>query len=141
MLHATISSVPRMARWKPFSDHHAKIPFRNTPYVINIKLVSGNDVFNNILQFQVLPAWDGNCSKWKSEKNFSLTGWMEKPTLDAVLELLACCCTRPCKLPNCVCLANGLKCTDIYTLKECQNQVEDDEEIVLYNSDDDTDDS
>ena len=26
---------------------------------------------------QVLPAWDGNCSKWKSEENFSLTGWME----------------------------------------------------------------
>ena len=54
-----------------------KIHFRNTPYMLTIKRVSGNDVFNNILQFQVLPAWDGNCSKWKSEKNFSLTGWME----------------------------------------------------------------
>ena len=68
--------------------------------------------------------------------------WMdEKPAPDAVLELLACRCTRSCKLPSCVCLANGLKCTDICTLKECQNQVEDDEEIDLYNSDDDTDNS
>ena len=68
--------------------------------------------------------------------------WMdEKPARDAVLELLACRCTRSCKLPSCVCLANGLKCTDICTLKECQNQVEDDEEIDLYNSDDDTDNS
>ena len=68
--------------------------------------------------------------------------WMDgKPTPDAVLELLACRCIRSCKLPSCVCLANGLKCTDICTLKECQNQVEDDEEIDLYNSDDGTDDS
>ena len=64
-----------------------------------------------------------------------------KPAPDAVLELLACRCTRSCKLPSCVCLANGLKCTDICTLKQCQNQVEGDEEIDLYNSDDDTDDS
>ena len=64
-----------------------------------------------------------------------------KPAPDAVLELLACRCTRSCKLASCVCLANGLKCTDICTLKECQNQVEDDEEIDLYNSDDGTDDS
>ena len=68
--------------------------------------------------------------------------WMDgKPAPDAVLELLACRCTRSCKLPSCVCLANGLKCTDICTLKECQNQVEGDEEIDLYNSNDDTDDS
>ena len=67
--------------------------------------------------------------------------WMDgKPAPDAVLELLACRCTRSCKLPSCVCLATGLKCTDICTLKECQNQVGD-EEIDLYNSEDDTDDS
>ena len=68
--------------------------------------------------------------------------WMDgKPAPDAVLELLACRCTRSCKLPSCVCLANGLKCRDICncTLKECQSQFEDDEEIDLYNSDDGTD--
>ena len=54
--------------------------------------------------------------------------WMDgKPAPDAVLELLACHCTRSCKLPKCVCLANGLKCTDICTLKECDNQVQEDE--------------
>ena len=68
--------------------------------------------------------------------------WMDgKPAPDAVLKLLACRCTRSCKLPSCVCLANGLKCADICTLKECQNQVEGDEEMDLYNSDDGTDDS
>ena len=63
--------------------------------------------------------------------------WMDgKPAPDAGLELLACPCTRSCKLSGCVCLANGLKCIDICTLKECQNQVERDEETDLYNSDD-----
>ncbi|KAK2561769.1 hypothetical protein P5673_015154 [Acropora cervicornis] len=67
--------------------------------------------------------------------------WMDgKSAPDAILELLVCRCTRSSKLPNCVSLANGLKCTDIYTLKECQNQVED-KEIDLYTSDDATDDS
>ena len=68
--------------------------------------------------------------------------WMdEKPAPGAVLELLACGCTRSWKLSSCVCLANGLKCTDICTLKECENQVKNDEEIDLYCSDDGTDDS
>lgn len=61
--------------------------------------------------------------------------WIDgKPTPDAVLELLACCSTRSCKLSSSVCFVNGLKCTDICALKECQNQVKDDEEIDLYNS-------
>ena len=56
--------------------------------------------------------------------------WMDgKPASDAVLERLACRCTRSRKVSSCICLANGLKCTDICTLKECQNQVDDDEEI------------
>ena len=38
-------------------------------------------------------------------------------------------------------MANGLKCTDICTLKKCQNQVNNDEEIDLYYSDDGTDDT
>lgn len=40
--------------------------------------------------------------------------WMEgRPAPEAVLELLACRYARSCKLPNCVCLTNGLKCTDM----------------------------
>lgn len=68
--------------------------------------------------------------------------WMDgKPAPDAVLELLACHCTRSRKLPSCVCLAGGLKCTDICTLKECQYQAEGEEAIDLYNSDSDTENS
>ncbi|KAK3741562.1 hypothetical protein QZH41_002944 [Actinostola sp. cb2023] len=63
--------------------------------------------------------------------------WMDgKPAPDAVLELLACRCTRSCKLPTCVCLVNVLKCTDVCILKECDNQLQDDDEVDTYNSDD-----
>ena len=59
--------------------------------------------------------------------------WMDsKPAPDAVLELLPYRCSRSCKLPNCVCLVNGLKCTDMCNLKECNNQVQVDEEVDSY---------
>ena len=49
----------------------------------------------------------------------------------AVLELLSCKCARVCKLPDCTCLANGLKCTDMCKLKTCANQKLDEEESAL----------
>ena len=39
----------------------------------------------------------------------------------AVLKLLSCKCARACKLPNCTCLANELKCTDTCKLNTCKN--------------------
>jgi len=45
----------------------------------------------------------------------------------AVLELLSCKWARACKLFNCTCLANGLKCTDMCKLKTCENQKLDEE--------------
>ena len=51
--------------------------------------------------------------------------WMEKkPAPEAVLELLACKCKRSCNSQSCPCVANGLKCTDICALSNCENQVE-----------------
>ena len=82
---------------------------------------------------------------WKlqqdEEREELVFDWMDsKPAPDASLELLACRCSRSCKLPNCVCLLNGLKCTDMCTLKECNNQVQVDEEVDSYCSEvDDTD--
>ena len=35
------------------------------------------------------------------------------PAPDAVLQLLSCKCARSCKLPECTCLVNGFKCTDM----------------------------
>ena len=45
-----------------------------------------------------------------------------QPAPHAVLNLFACNCTRKCSLPKCVCLSNGLKCTDMCRLQDCENQ-------------------
>ena len=49
--------------------------------------------------------------------------WMDvQPAPDAVLELLACSCPKECTKEGCVCLINGLRCTDMCKLKNCANQ-------------------
>ena len=49
--------------------------------------------------------------------------WIEgQPAPRAVLEILACTCPKICKLPKCVCMASGLKCTDMCKLSTCDNQ-------------------
>ena len=51
---------------------------------------------------------------------------------------MQCCncfpkCVRSCKLPDCTCLANGLKCTDMCKLQTCNNQpAEDDEDEEFF---------
>ena len=65
---------------------------------------------------------------------------MVNQLLRAVLELLACKCTQSCKLSNCVCLSNGLKCTDICTLKDCDNQAVEDVDISDDGDDEEDDD-
>ena len=42
---------------------------------------------------------------------------------DAVLQLLSCKCR--CKLPECQCMSNGLKCTNMCKLQTCANQPQD----------------
>ena len=62
---------------------------------------------------------------------------------DAVLNLLSYrpTCKRICKLPQCQCLENRIKCTDACTLQDRRNMYNnDDEEARSYSSDDDTDD-
>ena len=46
-------------------------------------------------------------------------------------------CTRSCRLPNCSCLANGLKCTDMCRLSECDNRREEQAVTVDVDADDD----
>lgn len=49
--------------------------------------------------------------------------WMRGPPApDAVLQFLSCKCVRSCKLPECPCLNNGLKCTNLCKLQTCANQ-------------------
>lgn len=48
----------------------------------------------------------------------------KEPAPEAELELLACNCKRSCNsAQSCSCVANGLKCTDICALLNCENQV------------------
>ena len=67
--------------------------------------------------------------------------WMEgRPAPEAVLDLLACRCTRSCKLLNCICLLNGLKCTDMCTLKDCNNESVEEVEVNIADYSDEEDD-
>jgi len=64
---------------------------------------------------------------WKIEKNESeeclVLHWMNgQPAPLAILDLLACSCSKKCVVPNCECLANGLKCTNVCRLSDCENQ-------------------
>ena len=61
--------------------------------------------------------------KQENETEQLAVHWMEgKPAPEAVLDLLACNCKRKCERPSCICLENGLKCTDMCRLQDCENQ-------------------
>ena len=76
-------------------------------------------------------------SGWREGGDHFAIDWMSgDPAPTAVLELLSCSCTRSCQLPTCSCLANGLKCTDVCKLLDCDNRCEDStEELVSDNRD------
>jgi hypothetical protein len=64
---------------------------------------------------------------WKlggqNEENELEIDWMDgQPAPKAVLDLLACNCSTSCKLNNCSCKKNGLKCTKMCKKKNCKNQ-------------------
>jgi len=68
--------------------------------------------------------------RWTAGNNHWISG-LPAPMAVGLLELLFCKCVRACKLPDCTCLANGLKCTDLCKLKRCENQKLDEEEHAL----------
>ena len=77
---------------------------------------------------------------WTQDENKLGIDWMTGPPAPAaVLELLSCSCTRSCKLPNFNCLSNGLKCTDMCRLHECDNRQEEAVVVDVDAEDDDTD--
>ena len=58
--------------------------------------------------------------------------WMEgQPVPDALLDLLSYKCSKKCALPRCVCLANGIKCTDMCKLQDCENLISSSDDIEL----------
>ena len=49
--------------------------------------------------------------------------WMDvKAAPEAILELLVFNCTKKCVAPKCVCVTNGLRCTDMCRLAESGSQ-------------------
>ncbi|KAL8604161.1 hypothetical protein ACOMHN_047373 [Nucella lapillus] len=86
---------------------------------------------------------DPTQSGWKVENQNGtevlVVDWMDvRPAPEAVIELLACKCTRACTALECTCIQHGLKCSDMCKLKECDNQpVDDDLEDVSELADDD----
>ena len=79
------------------------------------------------------PSPVGKGWKWDDQDGTTLAvDWMSgQPAPQALLDLLTCNCSRSCKLPSCVCIVSGLKCTDMCKLAACDNQpfsVESDEE-------------
>ena len=60
-----------------------------------------------------------------------VNGVSGEPAPMAVLELLSCQCKRRCQLPSCTYLSNGLKCTDLCQLRDCDNWHEDPMEAIV----------
>ena len=62
---------------------------------------------------------DPTMNGWMTGNDGKLAiNWMRTPPApDIVLALIACKCVRVCKLPDCTCLNNGLKCTDLCKLQ------------------------
>ena len=60
-----------------------------------------------------------------------------KAAPEAILELIACNCTKKCVAPKCVCVTNGLSFTDMYRLAECENQLQGSVQEIKSADDDD----
>ncbi|CAB4012350.1 Hypothetical predicted protein [Paramuricea clavata] len=71
--------------------------------------------------------------------------WMsQKPAPDSLLEFLACGCKKSkCQNNMCICVANGLNCTDLCNCNTCANGLPDEDDLTrndVFDMDDDTDD-
>ena len=81
---------------------------------------------------------------WKIEIEGSDTHlvvhWMiGQPVPQDILDLLACNCAKKCELPRCICMTNGLKCTEVCRLQDCDSQsdnTDDDEDVINELQDD-----
>ena len=80
---------------------------------------------------------------WCQDGDKLAIDWMsDEPAPTAIFELMSCSCSKSCKLPKCSCLSNGLKCTDMRKLSDCENRREDTiEDDVTDDIDQDMDDN
>ncbi|KAG0724746.1 hypothetical protein GWK47_039977 [Chionoecetes opilio] len=81
----------------------------------------------------------GDQEELRSRK--SQIDWMDLATApETIMELLACNCSKTCRLPKCTCVINGLKCSELCKLSPCENQPDDEEEETPTVDEDDIDD-
>ena len=72
-----------------------------------------------------VPSHIGRGQRWDTHDGHMqlAVDWMQgQPAPQAVLDLLACSCPKGSKLLKCVCMANGLKCTEMCKLSTCDNR-------------------
>ena len=76
---------------------------------------------------------------WKVDKDGQLSiQWITGlPAPEKVLNLLSCRCRKSCNGTACTCRSNGLKCTKMCLLQECDNQPDDSERYISEEDDDD----
>ena len=78
---------------------------------------------------------------WSIENDKLTICWMTgAPAPDVIIEFLSCKYTSVCKLPNCQCLANGLKCTTTCRLQDCNNWLEENTALQVSDSEECSDD-
>ena len=67
---------------------------------------------------------------WLLRNGMLETNWMsQKPAPDTLLEFLSCGCKKSgCQNNMCICIANGLKCTDICSCTDCTNCLPDEDD-------------
>ena len=73
-----------------------------------------------------------------SDSNLVIKWMTGLPAPETVLNLLSCDCRKSCSAPKCACIVNGLKCTQMCRLQDCQNAPDDlGDHIDAHASDDD----
>ena len=89
--------------------HHARTASSCIPCALSTRLASEDAVSNNILKPEAQSSVAGSEMTMASS---SLNVWAS-PAPETVLQLLLCKRSRRCKLPECQCMSNGLKCTKL----------------------------
>ena len=65
---------------------------------------------------------------WEMEDGAIAINWNTvKLAPEEVLELMFCTCSRRCVQESCLCIQNGLFCTDACLKKECENYLDEDD--------------
>ena len=100
------------------SFHHARTASSCIQCALTTRLASEDAVSNNIRKSEAQSSVAGSEMTMTSSP---LNGW-GSPAPEAVLQLLLCKRSRRCKLPECQCMSNGLKCTKLCKLQTCDNQ-------------------